>query len=119
MSLDLAWEHHEHYGVLRLSGSPSLGQFLSGLEVIAVETATWPHGRLLADLVGISTLTSFTDQFSIGEQSALKLKHLRKVASVVPPQRLTRNSERPARGQGLDLRVFTDERQALAWLLEP
>jgi hypothetical protein len=119
MSLDIAWEHHARYGVLRLSGSPTLGQFLSCLEIIAVETTAWDHGNLLVDLLGIRTLTSFTDQFAIGEQSALKLAHLRKVASVVPPGRLTRNSERPARSKGLDLRVFTSEAEALDWLLKP
>lgn len=117
MGLDIAWEHHEQYGILRLAGSPTLGQFLSCLDIVAIETAGWRHGNLLVDMRGILTLTSFTDQFSIGEQAALKLHHLHKVASVVPPERITRNSERPAQSKGLDLRVFTSEDEALAWLL--
>lgn len=117
MSLHILWEQHETHGVARLSGAPSLGQFLSFVELLAVETASWQHGRLLADLRGVTTLTSFTEQFTIGEDAARRLRHLKRIASVVPPERITRNSERPARQKGLDLKVFDNERAALAWLL--
>lgn len=119
MSLEIAWEQHEGYGALRMAGSPSLGQMLSCIELMAVETAEWPHGRLLVDLRGVTSLTSFTEQFAVGEQAAAKLAHLRKVASVVPPERITRNSERPARKKGLNLVVFSSEPQAVEWLLAP
>jgi hypothetical protein len=117
MSLHIEWEQHETHGVARLAGSPSLGQFLSFVELLAVESIGWPHGRLLADLRGVSTLQSFTEQFTIGEEAARKLRHLRRIASVVPAERITRNSERPARQKGLDLKVFDDESAALDWLL--
>jgi hypothetical protein len=37
---------------------------------------------------------------------------------VVPPDRITRVSERAARRNGVDVCVFDDEQQALAWLCE-
>ncbi|TWO70085.1 hypothetical protein FN976_17260 [Caenimonas sedimenti] len=115
MSLELNWEHHDTHAVVRLVGTPQLGHVLSALEVIAIECAGIQ--KLLVDLRGISTLQSFTDQFALGQAAATKLNHLHRIASVVPVGRKTRNSERPAREGGLDLRVFESEEQALSWLL--
>lgn len=116
MSLDIAWEQHEGYGAARLSGSPTLGQMLSCIELIAAETAQWKPAVLLVDLRQVDSLRSFTEQFAIGEHAAARLAHLDKIASVVPPERITRNSERPARRKGLNLLVFTAEEEAIAWL---
>ena len=116
MSVSLSWERQATHVVVRLSGSPSLEQVLPALDAIA--TATRGDALLLVDMRGIDTLLAFTDQFALGQAAAEKLRHLRRVASVVAPDRLTRNSERPARKQGMDLRVFTSEAEALVWLLE-
>jgi hypothetical protein len=48
-----------------------------------------------------------------------QLRHLRRVASVVDADRITRASEKTARQAGMDLTVFTDEGEALAWLQRP
>lgn len=116
MSLHTDWEHHDGYSVIRLAGSPSLGEFVACIELIAGQSHAWKHGKLLVDLRAVNSLRSFTEQFAIGEEAARKLGHLRKVASVVPPERLTRNSERPARKKGLNLLVFTSEEEAVEWL---
>lgn len=114
MGVEITWEQHEGYGAARLSGRPTLGQMLSCIELIAAETAEWAHHALLVDLTQVDTLRSFTEQFAIGEHAAARLAHLAKVASVVPPDRITRNSERPARRKGLNLLVFTSEEEAIA-----
>lgn len=116
MSVDIAWEQLPGYGAARLSGSPTLGQMLSCIELIAAETSGWQPPLLLVDLRQVDSLRSFTEQFAIGEHAASRLAHLAKVASVVPPERITRNSERPARKKGLNLLVFTSEEEAIAWL---
>ena len=41
---------------------------------------------------------------------------LEKVASLVPPEKLTRISESAARAQGMELRVFTTLPDAVDWL---
>jgi len=115
MSLELDWERGPTYATVRLNGSPELGHALSALELIAVESAE--DRNLLIDLRGVDTLQSFTDQFALGQAAAANLKHLQRVASIVPIGRKTRNSERPAREEGLDLRVFESEDEALKWLL--
>lgn len=117
MSLRFTVEHEERHSVLRVHGEPTLGQFMSFLQLIAVETSGWPARRLLVDLRGVRTLTSFTEHYAIGEESARQLRHLHRVASLVPADRITRASEKTAQRSGLNLVVFTHEAEALTWLL--
>jgi hypothetical protein len=59
------------------------------------------------------------DHFRIGEAAAHQLKHLDRLASIVPAGQITRTSEKVARKQGLQLRVFTSMTEAIRWLCEP
>jgi hypothetical protein len=118
MSLSFHVEHREGYSVVRMRGEPSLGQFLSLIQLIGIETAGWTVKRVLFDLRGIRTLTSFTDHYAIGEETARQLRHLHRIASVVDADMITHASEKTARRSGLNLTVFTDESEAVAWLLE-
>ena len=94
-----------------------LGEFLSFLQTMGVESTGWATRRVMVDLRGIRTLTTFTEHYAIGEEAARQLRHLHRVASVVPGDRITRASEKTAQRTGLNLVVFTDEGSALAWLL--
>lgn len=116
MSLSFKVEHKEGYSVVRVDGEPSLGQFLSFLHLIGVETCGWPVNRVLFDLRGVRTLTTFTEHYAIGEEVARQLKHLHRIASLVPPDRITRASEKTARQSGINITVFTEEGDAIAWL---
>ena len=118
MSLSFKVERRDRYSVVRVDGEPSLGQFLSFLQLIGVETAHWPVKRVLFDLRGVRSLTSFTEHYAIGEEVARQLKHLQRIASVVPPDRITRASEKTARQSGINITVFTDEGEAIAWLAD-
>ncbi len=117
MSLSFDVEHREGYATVRMQGEPTLGQFLSLIQLLGVETGTWAARRVLFDLRGIRTLTSFTDHYAIGEETARQLAHLHRIASVVDPDMITRASEKTARRSGVNLMVFTDEDAALSWLL--
>ena len=116
MSLSFDVEHREGYSVVRMKGEPSLGQFLSLIQIIGVETSAWTARRVLFDLRGIRTLTSFTDHYAIGEETARQLRHLHRIASVVDVDMITRASEKTARRSGINLTVFTDEAEAVSWL---
>lgn len=116
MGLHMDWEHHAGYSAVRLSGAPSLGQFFSCVELLSVESVSWEHRRLLVDLRGVTTLHAVAEQSAIGEGTAQRLGHLKKIASVVPEDEAARNNERPARKQGLNLQVFTSEEEAVRWL---
>lgn len=118
MSLRYDVEHRQGYSVIRVQGEPSLGQFLSFLHLMHIETLGWAMKRVLFDLRGVHTLTSFTEHYAVGEEAARQLAHLHRVASLVAPHRLTRASEKTARRSGMNLTVFTDEDAAVAWLVE-
>lgn len=117
MSLRFQVEHRGGYSVVRVEGQPSLGQFLSFLHLMGVETGGWPVRRVLFDLRGLQTLTSFSDHSAMGEEAARQLSHLQRVASLVEPHRITAG-EKSARRAGMNLTVFTDENAAIAWLSE-
>jgi hypothetical protein len=116
MSLEFTVEHRQGYTAVGVRGEPSLGQFLSFIQLLAVESSQWATRRVLVDLRGVRTLTSFTDHYAIGEETARQLQHLHRIASLVDPDRLTRASEKTARRSGANLTVFTSEEEALAWL---
>lgn len=101
---------------VKLAGSPSLGEFLEALTVLGNDSSRWVQDLVMIDLREVTPVYSFTDQFTIGEQVGRSLKHLRRFASVVPPDRLTRVSERAANHHGARVRVFDSEPQAIAWL---
>lgn len=117
MSLRYSVTLEERHSVVRTDGEPTLGEFLSFLQALGAETTGWPTKRVLIDLRGVRTLTSFTEHYAIGEEAARQLKHLHRVASVVPADRITRASEKTAQRSGLNLTVFIHEGEALAWLL--
>lgn len=53
----------------------------------------------------------------MGLAAATLLPQLRRLASVVPADRVTRISENAAQQKGLALRVFASQPEALDWLL--
>jgi hypothetical protein len=116
MSLSFDVEHRETYSVVRLHGEPTLGQMLSMIQLLGVETAEWRARRVLFDLRGVRTLTSFTDHYAIGEEAARNLRHLNRIASVVDTDMITHASEKTAQRSGVNLTVFTDEAEAVRWL---
>ena len=116
MDPSVSVEHRDKYSVIRVSGEPTLGEFLSFLQRIGEETRTWTVKRALVDLRGVRSLTTFTEHYAVGEEAARQLGHLHRVASVVPADRITRASEKTARRSGINLTVFTDEAEAVNWL---
>ena len=116
MSMQHQLEHRTGYTVVRASGEPTLGEFIAFVQEVGAASTRWPGDAVLFDLRGIRTLTTFTEHYAIGQEVVRQLRHLRCVASVVPADRMTRASEKTARQSGVDLTVFTDEGEAVAWL---
>lgn len=103
----------------RVSGPTSLQNFVALVDAVAAESRRRGDSKVMVDLRAVEGALKFTEQLSVGEIVALKLAHLVKLASVVPAEQITRNSERVALRKGLQLRVFADEEEAAAWLAEP
>ena len=116
MSFDLFVESAADHALVKVAGSPSFGQMLSMLHLLGVDSGGWEHEVVLFDLRELQTRYTREEQFCIGQEAALSLAHLRKVAALVSPERITRIAEKAARRNGTDVRVFDDEAAALAWL---
>ena len=116
MSIDFHVEHRLHYAVVRVDGEPTLDEFLESMARFGTESTAWPQGRLMCDLRSIRTLQSFTEQYAVGEAVVRHLPHMRKIASLVPGDRVTRASQKTAQRAGANLMVFSDEAEAIQWL---
>lgn len=115
MALDCKVEQGDGYRLARVGGEPTLDEFLSFQQALGGVSPHWAERRLLVDLRGVRSLRAFTEHYAIGEATARCLGHLRKIASVVPADRITRASEKTTRRAGVDLTVFTSEAEAIAW----
>lgn len=117
MSVSFSIRHREGYAAVQVSGRPSLAEFVDFIGRVAVESTQWPHARGLFDLRGIETLRAVTDHVAIGRAVAEHLRHMHKVASIVPVDRVTGISRKAAQEGGVNLAVFVSEEEAVGWLL--
>ena len=116
MTVHLAYEPEGGHVRVRVAGDPSLGEFLEMLRRVGRDSSGWSERCVLLDLREVTPLYSFTEQFTMGEEVARSLAHLGKLASLVPEGRVTRVSEKAASHRGANVRVFSDEAEARAWL---
>jgi hypothetical protein len=116
MSYDVSVTQQRFYTRVAITGEPTIDQLLSLVHLLGVDSGSWKHDRLLVDLRRVTTQFTQAEQFSIGQEAATSLSHMRKIASVVPADRVTRISEKAARRDGTNVLVFDDENEALAWL---
>ncbi len=118
-NFDLSVKRRDGYMRVVLTGEPSVGHILSLLHVLGVESETWPHPRIVLDVLGVRTPLATQDEFEIGLQMSASFRHLERVAILVRPERVTRVSERAAVRNGADVRVFDVEAEAIAWMRPP
>ncbi len=100
----------------RLEGLALLEGWERILPQIGQATADAGDSTLIIVIEGLVGFLGTPERQKVGELAAQHLKHLRKVALLVPPQKVTGVTQRAARERGLDLRVFDDAAQALDWL---
>ena len=116
MNFDVAIDLELHFVRITVSGQLAIEELLSMIHLLGVESETWNEDRVLVDLRSVQTVFTLLDHYRIGEEAAASLSHMGKIASLVPPERVTRMSEKAARRSGTNVRVFDDERAAVAWL---
>ena len=119
MNFDVVIDDMRHFMRVTVSGEPSLEELLSMIHLLGVESESWQENKVLVDLRAVATHFSRPEQFRIGEEASLSLSHMDRIASLVPADRVTRVSEKAARRNGVNVRVFDDEGLAIAWLQAP
>jgi len=101
---------------VKVTGDASLAEFIRVIAELGPLTRTAGDKRVLVDLLGVQGDLKFTDHFQMGQEVGQHLKHLDRMASVVPQDKITRTSEKVAMTQGVHLRVFTSMNEAIDWL---
>lgn len=118
MSLDAKIHRCAQYKSVTITGPASLDDFVGLMTTLGEQTRKEGDKRLLVNLMGVEGELKFTDHFQLGSQAAQLLRHLDKLASVVPADKITHTSEKVALKQGFQLRVFTSVDEAVRWLGE-
>jgi hypothetical protein len=109
-------EHHADHARVTVVGEVSGPEFNQLILEIAALSTTWHTDCLFFDLRQHATILNTIEHRDLGFKIAYHLKHFRKIASLVPPHRRSGISEQAAVRQGGNLKVFTDEPSALAWV---
>jgi hypothetical protein len=112
-------ERTTHYVRFNVTGPASLKNYFDLIDGAAKETLMNRDALAIVDLRQVLGRLSFTDQFFIGEIVGEKLGHIRKLASLVADDPQSYNSEKVANRKGLNLRTFSSEQRAIAWLRAP
>lgn len=110
--------HGPAYAVAEVTALAFLESAEPVLHDIAEQTRRRGDRRLLINLMDVVGTFGPQEQHAIGLLAHRYLSHLEKVASLVPPEKITRVSEAAARSQGMELRVFTVFTEAIDWLMQ-
>lgn len=101
---------------LEASGHSEMADLLGVVDMAATIVHREGHARALVNLLEVENELTFTDHMQLGTYAAEKLRHLERLASVVPSTKRTGTSEKAANKSGLTLRVFTGLAEALEWI---
>jgi len=99
-------------------GRATLADLKGFADLIGTVCAEESRQRVMVNLLDVDQDLSFTDHLQLGVYIAEKLGFLRKMATVVPAQYRSGNSERAAQKSGLKLRTFLSITEARDWLDE-
>ena len=117
MSFTLHVNHGPAYAVAEISALAFMEATEPVLRSIAEQTRAQGDRRLLINMLDVVGTFGPEEQRTIGLLVHQHLGHLEKVASLVPPEKITRVSEAAARAKGMELRVFTALTEAIDWLV--
>ena len=107
MRFDVSIAHEAAWTRVGVIGEPTLGRLLSLLQVLEVDSTSWPHPAALLDLRGLRCPLSHEEQGRFCSEAVHALRRVKRIAVLAP------GSGRPEFGA---LRVFDDAEAALRWL---
>ena len=117
MPASLHYTHGSAFSVVEVTSLAFLENADPILREIAERTRHYRDRRLLVNLMDVVGTFGPDEQRTIGLLAYRHLAHLERLASLVPPDKITRVSEAAAQAQGMQLRVFTQLTDAVAWLV--
>ena len=117
MTPTIHYRHGPSFGVVEVTSLAFLENAEPALREIAEQSRRHGDKRVLVNLYDVVGTFGPEQQRAIGLLAYHYLSHLEKVASLVPPDKITRVSEAAAREKGMELRVFTELGEAVDWLV--
>jgi hypothetical protein len=118
MRLDVSLAREARLLVVKARGHAALVDLKGFADLIATICREEQREFVLVDLLEVAQAFTFTEHLQLGVYIAERLGFLTRMATVVPAQARSGNSERAAQKSGLRLRTFTDVVEARAWLAD-
>jgi hypothetical protein len=118
MALEVTVGREDQLLVVKGRGQATLADLQGFSDMIATICRSDQLQHVLVDLVEVKQELTFTEHLQLGVYIAERLGFLARMATVVPSEMRTGNSERAAQKSGLHLRTFTDMAEARGWLGE-
>ena len=119
MGLEVSIERADELLVVKGRGEAVLADLKGFSDLIATVCREENFQFVLVDLLEVTQRFTFTEHLQLGLYVADKLGSLTRMATVVPVDLRSGNSERAAQKTGMRLRTFTDMNEARARLREP
>jgi hypothetical protein len=118
MALDVSVTRESELLAVKGRGTAALADLKGFADLIATICREEQRQLVLVDLLDVSQSLTFTEHLQLGVYIAERLGFLTRMATVVPAQARSGNSERAAQKSGLKLRTFTSMGEARTWLDE-
>jgi hypothetical protein len=118
MSLQVFVEREDAMLLVKGQGHAGLADLKGFADMIATICRDEQRDRVLVDLLHVTQELTFTEHLQLGVYIAESLRFLAKMATVVPAQARSGNSERAAQKSGLQIRTFTDVGEAREWIAQ-
>lgn len=116
MPFHVTVDHSHDYLLVKGSGPALLADLYGYMDLVATITKTMGNHRALMDLRDVEIHLAFTDHLNLGVYASDRLRHLKRVASVVSVANRTGTSEKAAQQMGLQLRTFTSLDEGRSWI---
>lgn len=76
MSFDISVTHEARQTLVVITGQAKLGQLLSLLQVLEVDSASWPHNSVLFDLQRMEGCCTHAEQSLVQSEAAVRLPRM-------------------------------------------
>ena len=118
MSLQVSVEREGTVLLVKGQGHAGLSDLKGFADMIATICRDEHLDRVLVDLLHVAQELTFTEHLQLGVYIADSLRFVSRMATVVPAQARSGNSERAAQKSGLQIRTFTDLGEAREWIAQ-
>jgi hypothetical protein len=107
MRFDVSIAHEANFTRVEVIGEPALGRLLSLLQVLEVDSASWPSDAAMLDLRGLRAPLAREEQSRFAGEAARSLQRVKRIAVLAADVQVADAGA---------LRFFADAHVAQGWL---